>query len=424
MARIDAAYNYFLSTYGDSIGSRYQSHKKSELRETYNSILKTNKESPLYKITQTGDLGQFAIDIKEGANSVAMEVANISSDGDDISSVLNKKIAVSSDEEVVDATYVGIGDDPIDSFKITVHSLASGQTNQGNFLNPNKRDFEEGQYSFDLDTRTNSYEFQFSVNNNDTNLSIQQKISRLINTSGVGLKSDLVTNDDGEVALSVSSNTTGLPKDSTYLFNISSGTSFKEINTLGISNITSPAANSDFTLNGVDHSSMSNTFTVNKTFEITLKDSSEDEVTVGFMSDAEALSESIDSMLSSYNNLVSVGLRYSDAHGNNRLYNEVTAIGALSKDSLDTVGITADDAGYLSLDRDKLTEVINSSEKDSAFEVLNNFKNTISNEAKRISINPMNYVNKIVVEYKNPSNTLAYPYAASQYSGLLLDYGL
>lgn len=64
MARIDAAYNYLLSTYGKATGSRYDSHKKSELRSLYNNIIKTNKESPLYKITQTGDVKEFAIDIK------------------------------------------------------------------------------------------------------------------------------------------------------------------------------------------------------------------------------------------------------------------------------------------------------------------------------------------------------------------------
>ena len=42
MARIDAAYNYFMTTYGDNIGSRYESHKKSELRDTYNKIAWTD----------------------------------------------------------------------------------------------------------------------------------------------------------------------------------------------------------------------------------------------------------------------------------------------------------------------------------------------------------------------------------------------
>lgn len=54
MAAIDSAYQYYLSTYGNSTVSRYDTHKKSQLRDTYNKIVKTNKESPLYKIKTSG----------------------------------------------------------------------------------------------------------------------------------------------------------------------------------------------------------------------------------------------------------------------------------------------------------------------------------------------------------------------------------
>ena len=50
MAAIDTVYHYYLSTYANSTVSRYDSHKKSELRDIYNRMVKTNKESPLYKI--------------------------------------------------------------------------------------------------------------------------------------------------------------------------------------------------------------------------------------------------------------------------------------------------------------------------------------------------------------------------------------
>lgn len=65
MAKIDSAYSYYLNTYGSSAVSRYDTHKKSELRNTYNRIVKLNKESPLYKISSSGDVKKFAIDIKE-----------------------------------------------------------------------------------------------------------------------------------------------------------------------------------------------------------------------------------------------------------------------------------------------------------------------------------------------------------------------
>ena len=109
MARIDAAYNYLLSTYGKTTGSRYDSHRKSELRSVYNNIIKTNKDSPLYKITQTGDVTEFAIDIKENARRIQNVIASLSDGGDHISSMLNKKVAVSSDESAVSVYYVGNG---------------------------------------------------------------------------------------------------------------------------------------------------------------------------------------------------------------------------------------------------------------------------------------------------------------------------
>ena len=107
MARIDVAYNYLMSTYGKATGSRYDSHKKSELRSLYNNIIKTNKESPLYKIAQTGDVKEFAIDIKANAHRIQNVISSLNADGNDISSMLKKKVAVSSDDATVSVHYVG-----------------------------------------------------------------------------------------------------------------------------------------------------------------------------------------------------------------------------------------------------------------------------------------------------------------------------
>ena len=76
-AIMDNMYNYYLSTYGNSTVSRYDSHKKSELRSIYNSIVKTNQESPLYKIKDSGDVQKFAIDIKENARNMKNVIASL-----------------------------------------------------------------------------------------------------------------------------------------------------------------------------------------------------------------------------------------------------------------------------------------------------------------------------------------------------------
>ena len=424
MARIDAAYNYFMTTYGQNIGSRYESHKKSELRDTCNKIVKANKDAPLYKIKDTEDMGQFAIDIKENANSMAVSVSNLSSAGESVEDMLNKRVASTSDKDSVEALFVGDDADDAEEFTIDVQSLATPQVNMGNFLNPTGMDFEEGQYSFDLDIKNHSYEFQFNVNSGENNQAVQKKIIRLLNSSDVGLTASMVSGMDGSNAIQITSKSTGLPEGDTMLFNITSNISWRELNTLGIDKTIQQPANSSFKLNGFDRESMSNTFTVNKVYEISLKAPSNGPVTVGMMNDTEALTDGVNQLLDSYNGMINVGLRYTGAHQNRTLFNEISAIAKGMQNSLEFAGINIDGVGHLTLDASRLSDVINSEDKAAAFTTLNELKNAISKAASKASINPMAYVDKAVVEYKNPGKSLSAPYATSAYSGMMMNYGL
>ncbi|SDB38147.1 flagellar hook-associated protein 2 [Pseudobutyrivibrio sp. YE44] len=422
MSRIDTAYNYFMTTYGDSIGSRYESHKKSELRDTYNRIVKTNKDSPLYKIKDTEDMGQFAIDIKEHANNMALSVSNLSSAGEDIASVLDKRVASSTNPDTIETMYVGDENSDVDDFTIEVYSLAKPQINTGNFMEPNEQSFRPGSYSFDLDIRNHSYEFQFNVNAGEDNLRVQNKIVRLINTSDVGLSAQLIEDRNGSNAIQIASKSTGISDDETTLFNISSTISRRELDILGIDRITQQPSNSDFKLNGVEHQSLSNTFTVNKAYELVLKAPTHGEVTVGLKNDTEALSDGVNQLLDSYNGMIDIGLKYTGAHQNRTLFNEISSIAKGMSGSLAFAGITMDGFGHLSLDGQRLSEVINSSDKAQAFSILNELKIAIRAAASKASINPMAYVDKAIVEYKNPGKTLSAPYATSAYSGMMVDY--
>ena len=44
---LNTVYNYYMTSYAPKSSSRYDTHKKSELRSIYNSIVKLNKESHL-----------------------------------------------------------------------------------------------------------------------------------------------------------------------------------------------------------------------------------------------------------------------------------------------------------------------------------------------------------------------------------------
>ena len=53
--------------------------------------------------------------------------------------------------------------------------------------------------------------------------------------------------------------------------------------------------------------------------------------------------------------------------------------------------------------------------------MLNEFKNLLNAKANNASLDPMKYVDKIIVTYKNPGKNLVTPYITSIYSGMMMD---
>ena len=67
---ISSVYNYYLATYGSQMVGRNDTHKKSELRDVYNSMVKSSRKTPLYKIENTERVQKYAIDLKETARAM------------------------------------------------------------------------------------------------------------------------------------------------------------------------------------------------------------------------------------------------------------------------------------------------------------------------------------------------------------------
>ena len=58
---------------------------------------------------------------------------------------------------------------------------------------------------------------------------------------------------------------------------------------------------------------------------------------------------------------------------------------------------------------------------DDTFNTLTALKDAIGDKANSVTVNPMNYVQKVVVAYKNPGHNFNTPYISSIYSGMMLD---
>ena len=404
-AIMDNAYNYFLTTYGTSTVSRYDAHKRSELRNTYNKIVKANKESPLFKIKDSRDLDKFAIDIKENARNIKNVIASLSAEGEGIESAFRKKVAVSDQPDIVSVEYVGNGseDSNTSSFSVEVQQIATPQMNLGNYLPDSSLDILPGNYSFDLNTTTASYEFRFTVNQDDTNRDVLEKLSRLFKTANIDLNSEIISDGQGRSALKIESRQTGLRENEDYLFQIfPDGTPLSKaaIDTLGIDHMAANAHNSSFLLNGKERSSYSNTFTINNTFELTLKgiSSDGDSTTIGYKTNVDAIADNIQSLVDSYNQMISVAGKYSVSQPNSsKLISDIGGTARRHKSEFESLGLMVNENGMISIDRALLTDAVSDEHSEESFSVLNHFRDSLLAKADKASIDPMNYVNKIMV---------------------------
>lgn len=430
MAKIDSAYDYYVSVYGNQSTSRYDSHKKSDLRKVYNHIVKTNKESPLYKISDMPTAKRYAIDIKEHAKAIQNVVASLSDHRGQLQDSFQKKVAYSSMDDTVEVTYVGDGteNNAADSFTMHVNRLATPQNNTGKFLKNNALSFLPGSYSFDMNTPASTYEFQFSVNLGETNHDVLTKLTKLMNNSNLGVTAEVVGDENDTSALSLTSKDTGLSEQETELFSIKPGpdlASIAAMDLLGINQITSPAQNSDFELNGQRHSSLSNTFTINNTFSLTLKKpNDEDEsIQIGFKANTDAVADNIQTLVDAFNNIIKTAEAYSEGGSGQgrRLLQDMGSVSKGNKTALEGIGLMVADNGSVSINKDILAEAISPERAADTFDTLSQFKERISAKADDASINPIRYVDKVVVEYKNPGKNFAAPYISSIYSGMMLD---
>jgi flagellar hook-associated protein 2 len=93
------------------------------------------------------------------------------------------------------------------------------------------------------------------------------------------------------------------------------------------------------------------------------------------------------------------------------------------KDSLSELGITVNKDATLSIDEDKLSKTISELKEDQdPAELIKGFAQSTLRKVNQIQLNPMDYVDKRIVAYKNPSTEhFANPYVTSAYSGMLFN---
>lgn len=426
---LNGAYNHFIQDYVSKDVSQADAHRKDELRDVYKSIANINKKSPLYLLTDDDASRNDAIDIKERARQLQGNIVRLSNQED--KSSLDHSSAFTTNEDTVSASYIGkIPEGNIENlgFDIGISQLASEQINTGRFLPKDSTGLPAGNYAFDLRTNGQEFEFQFSIYQDDRNFDVQEKLEKLINKAGIGISASIIDDAQNRSAIVLSSNHTGLRTGESSQFEVYENTNDLakgSVDYLGLDKISSPATNAHFTLNGEERTSISNKFTVGGKFELQLKNTTTigEGIHVGVKKDNEALMNHITSLIDSYNSFVLEATeKEAQKFKGDKLKSELIGIARQHMAGIEDIGIKLEGNGSLSIDEELLKQAVSSPDSAITIAPVKNFADALINKTKDISVDPMKYVDRPVVNYKNPdSRDYNSPYITSEYSGMMFN---
>lgn len=476
---IGSVYDYYLTTYASRPATKSDTHKKSELRSVYNNIVKISKKSPLYKVSVSENIQKFAIDLKENARTLSTDANNLFeksleseksqkyvSDNENVVQV--KTLDTSNDINTNDTNAndininntntndININDTNIDltvssnagitnpdpdsdnisdtksvntafasHYNIEVLNLATPQINTSDYLNNDDLDIPKGAHSFEVNVGDSAYEFRFNATKDDTNKTVLEKLSRLINRSNIGLTSKMLYSGNNS-ALEITSNATGLGF-TPEIFSIAPGENSpydKVVSKLGLNNVSSYPTNANFLLNGMEKTTSSNTFTIGKSLEITLNGISKkgQATSISLNDDLDSVISSINDMISSYNNLLDLSNNSNEGIDDAAILNkEIHKTTRQYASNLENIGITINENGKMTFDEALFIQTANEDDLDKSLASLNSFRQAIVSRADDISINPMKYVDKVMISYPNPIHSFANPYMTSIYTGMMFN---
>lgn len=426
IAALNTVYNHYMTAYASSgSNSKYDAHKKSELKGVVNSIAKLNKDAPVFLIDNSPETKEFAVSLKESARSLKNTITSLSGENGD--GMLSKKTVSSSNEDIVSASYSGGSEaESPPPIELTVDQLASRQLNRGRGLPPDEMGLPPDTYSFDIRSRDIDYEFQFNINEGDTNRTIEEKLARLITRSNIGIHAETTEDQTGNISLLLSSDDTGVKGDSGLQFIVSDDKTSKTrgaVKYFGLDSVDEFPSNALYTINGEARSSSSNEVTIGKVYDLTFKGTTESgqTVSVRVKTDVESLTDNISHLISGYNAFLQNASKYLDSQPQSKaLVREMTGLSNGFNNDLEALGVNFNEDGQISLDKNLIQQTAEEDDSLTRFDNVKKFANNILDKANSVSLDPLQYTNKKIVAYKNPNaNNYSSPYITSNYSGLM-----
>ena len=396
---------------------RNTTHKSSELRAVYNNMARYNQKSPMYLLSLSEKKQSQIINIKEAAITLR-EVSDCFSDTN--SDIYTKKMLHSDNEESITGSFKRGDLNSLPSeLQIQVDSLASEQINVGNYVSSNGRNINPGNYTITLFSSNSSAKFSVSIAKEDTNSSIQQRLQQYINNRNLGVQVSIIS-EGNDSALMLNSTDTGRAATDDGLHFSFDASDHTLIDTYGLNNVHTAPQDSQFSINGENHSSSSNQISINQIIELDFHKPSDAPVTISFTPDTNDAMNQIDMFVDAYNSLVDLSDSKEKINpGSRNLFNDISVIVNRHKNELEAAGLSIGEDNKIAKDEALLVQSVQSGKFSELFQDISSFKDDISSATERLTIDPIAYINKLIVTYPNTKQKLGAVYNKSLYSGLM-----
>ncbi len=412
---INQVYNYLNA--GLVPKKRNTTHKASELKAVYNSISKYNKTSPLYLVSLSESKQEHMIDIKESALTLRDAAELLGNPDSDL--YAKKQLYCDSQDCVTGSFRKHTASELPDALTLKIDELAKEQVNSGTYLENNDRSVPVGTYRIFMDTDIGKLPFTISVDKEDTNQNIQESLVQNINSRHLDIQASLIHEENSSSILLASKNT-GIPSNASGLyFSFESEDGNILIDTLGLNNVQTVPRNAQFSINGSMHSSASNHISINQLVELDFHKETTEPVTIRFSPDADLLKNELNSFIDSYNNLVTISEQSEPTSiGSRNLYHDISGIVIKHQEQLAGIGLTTDENNHLIYD-DSFDGTVAADDIQKLFGTGSSLKTDILNSTMRLTVDPMAYINKLIVTYPNVNEKKTSTYTQSVYSGLI-----
>jgi len=427
---LNEVYNYLIglnTSYQLRPQTKYDMHKKDDLKNIYSKMKDSGIKSPLYLISRTESNRQFTLDIKDSAIALQSSISMLQ-DRESDDALMNRQKAVVDNRDTLSCKIIDEKNENLpEPFEMQVHHLATKQVNTGRDYYKTGIGPVEGTYTFQAVCEENTYEFQFHISERAKNNEILGKLSRFINKSNLGITAEIEAGEhENTIHMTLSSQETGLADERGQIFELRdiSAPAGQDglIAHYDLNNMTTAPSNASFTINGEKKESLANNFILNNSLHITLQNASDEPVLVDYAPDDSYIYDGILQFVTDYNNILQTAADYPAGKGN-KIIHDLKLISNAYKNQLESSGINiAPSTGKLELDESLVRQSIEDGDMNEIFSSRYGFINRVAHKINEIKINPLEYVDKKVVTYPN---TLHYPYPnpyiTSMYSGLFFN---